>query len=199
MLAHARVVSPRVHVNLVAVIFGFTLSGPDNDSHMVVGAPDAPRCAKCGFAVDHTWINPRFTLTVKRWDVSFTYDGYLIVSQRFRDVLGVRGSVYRDLPAQPSFFAVTAERQVEFDAERRRTRFSLFCDGCQRFTQVAGATPVFLKDEARLPDELRRTDVVFGSNDGQHPLLLVGPGLAADLRRADLAGLELLAIDDSWP
>jgi hypothetical protein len=175
------------------------LGGPDNDSHMIVDAPDAPRCATCGFALDHTWINPRFKLTVKRWDVSFTYDGYLIVSRRFRDVLGDRGAVYHDLPAEPSFFVVTAERKVAFDAERRRTRFRVFCDGCQRFTQVAGATPVFLKDEARLPDELRRTDVVFGSNDGQSPLLLVGPGLAADLRRADLAGLELLAVADSWP
>jgi hypothetical protein len=180
------------------VIFGFKLSGPDNDSHMVMGAPDAPRCAKCGFALDHTWINPRFTLKVKRWDVSFTYDGYLIASQRFRDVLGDRGAAYRELPAEPSFFAVHAEKQVEFDTERRRTRFRVFCDECQRFTQIAGATPVFLKNEVRLPDELRRTDILFGSNDGQHPLLLVGPRLAADLRRADLAGLELLAIDDSW-
>lgn len=166
---------------------------------MLVDAPDAPRCSTCGFALDHTWINPHFTLSVKRWDVSATYDGYMIVSQRFRDALGDRGAVYGDLPAEPSFFTLRAEEQVAFDAERRRTRFTHFCDECQRFTQIAGATPVFLKEEARLPDELRRTDIVFGSNDGQHPLLLVGPGLGADLRRADLAGLDLLTIDDSWP
>jgi hypothetical protein len=174
------------------------ISGPDNDSSMLVDASDAPRCPRCGFALDRAWINPRFRLTVKRWDVSFTYDGYLIVSQRFRDALGNRGAVYGDLPSEPSFFTLRAEEQVEFDAERRRTRFSHFCEQCRRFKQVAGATPVFLKNETRLPDELRRTDIEFGSNDGQDPLLLVGPGLAADLRRADLAGLELLAIDDSW-
>jgi hypothetical protein len=181
------------------VVFGFRISGPDNDSYMLVDAPDAPRCPTCGFALDHTWINPQFRLSVKRWDVSATYDGYMIVSQRFRDALGDRGAVYGDLPAEPSFFTLHAEEQVAFDAERRRTRFTRFCEECRRFTQIAGATPVFLKNEARLPDELRRTDIVFGSNDGQHPLLLVGPGLAADLRRADLAGLDLLTIDDSWP
>jgi hypothetical protein len=180
------------------VIFGFWLSGPDNDSSMLDDAPDAPRCPRCGFALDHAWINPRFKLNVKRWDVSGTYDGRLIVSQRFRNVLGDRGAVYGDLPTEPSFFTLRAEKQVEFDADRRRTRFTHFCDECRRFTQAAGATPVFLKDEARLPDELRRTDILFGSDNGQHPLLLVGPGLAADLRRADLAGLELHAIDDSW-
>jgi hypothetical protein len=40
--------------------------GPDNDSSMLVGAEDAPRCPRCGFALDHAWINPRFTLTEKQ-------------------------------------------------------------------------------------------------------------------------------------
>jgi hypothetical protein len=52
------------------VIFGFWLSGPDNDSSMLDDAPDAPRCPRCGFALDHAWINPRFKLNVKRWDLT---------------------------------------------------------------------------------------------------------------------------------
>jgi hypothetical protein len=37
---------------------------------MLDDAPDAPRCPRCGFALDHAWINPRFKLNVKRWDLT---------------------------------------------------------------------------------------------------------------------------------
>jgi hypothetical protein len=45
---------------------GLFAGGPDNDSYMLVGAEDAPRCPRCGFALDQAWINPRFTLTEKQ-------------------------------------------------------------------------------------------------------------------------------------
>jgi hypothetical protein len=134
-------------------------------------------------------------LSQRRWDVSYTYDGYCVVSDRFREVLGDRGASYIDLPSEPSFFALFATKQVGFDAERRRTRFERFCNECRRFTDVAGATPAFSKEMTLLPNELSRTDVEFGSGDERHPLLLLGPGSAAELRAADLVGLEFTAID----
>lgn len=83
---------------------GFQLGAPDNDSYMLVGAADEQRCSACGTVVDHEWVDPSFRLTDRRWDISYTYDGYCIVSQRFSDVLGDRGSRYIELRSEPSFF-----------------------------------------------------------------------------------------------
>jgi hypothetical protein len=178
------------------MILGFVLSAPDNDSYMLRRATDDQRCSECSTVVDHDWVDTAFTLTDRGWDISYTYDGYCIVSQRFRDHVRDRGASYVALPAEPSFFALFATESVEFDAQRRRTRFENFCEECERFTDVAGATPVFLKEREPLPNKLRRTDIEFGSGDERRPLLLVGPDLGAELRAAELVGLELTAVND---
>src|SRR5438552_10193794 len=105
---------------------GFKLSGPDNDSYMLQKAARVPRCGSCRIALTHDWINPEFTLVVTRLDLSYTYDGYCIVSQRFRETLSDRGAIYRELAAVPEFFALYADDVVQFDAGRRGTRFENF-------------------------------------------------------------------------
>ena len=175
---------------------GYRLSGPDNDSYMLHGGDSAPRCPVCGFVLNHEWINEKFSLKKRQWDISFTYDAYCIVSTRFRDALGNdRGAIYRALPSEPLFFVLDANEAVAFDSHRRKTRFENFCEGCGRYRQVIGSTPVFLPTTEPLPDRLLRTDIEFGSDDALHPLLLVGPNLGADLASADLAGLELMAVE----
>lgn len=57
---------------------------------------------------------------------------------------------------------------------------------------VAGATPAFLRVNQPLLDQLFRTDVEFGSGNEQHPLIVMGPGVAERLRNADLLGIDLL-------
>jgi hypothetical protein len=132
--------------------------------------------------------------------VSFTYDGCLIVSDNFR-VAAKRfaGAVYTPLPSQRGWFRLSVEQSVTFDIERRRTRFTKWCDECERWTQIAGATPVMLVDPpCPLPDQFLRTDQVFGSNDEQHPLTLIGPGVAQALSNARLRGLELEPIEHPY-
>lgn len=177
------------------MILGVSLSGPDNGGYMLSGAGGVPRCGVCGCALTHDWINPSYVLPGTTFDFSATYDGYSIVSERFRGVLGEENAVYRELPSQVGFFALYATRVVEFDVKRRQTSFEDFCNGCSRYRHVAGATPVFVVGDIPLPDVLVRTDVEFGSNDERHPLLLIGRGVAAGLRAAELSGLNLRPIE----
>jgi hypothetical protein len=168
----------------------FSLSGPDNDRYMLTNLPESARCPSCARSLDAEWIDPLFVIAERHFDVSFTYDGYCIVSERFRDAVGDRGARYIDLPSEPSFFALFPAARVAFDPVRRRTRFTNHCPDCDRWHEVAGATPAFLLEEPP-PTELRGTDVEFGSGDEQHPLLIVGSKLADELRAADLKGVEL--------
>jgi len=172
----------------------FVLSGPDNDSYMLDGV-EVWRCGTCGLPMDREVANPTFVLRDRRWDLSYTYDGYCIVSERFHAALGDQDAIYRALPSEPDFFVLSSDRFVDFDAERRGTRFEDRCDECGRYRSVAGATPAFLTDPVPLASNLARTNVEFGTGDEQRPLLLVGTEAAARLRADGLAGLSLLIVE----
>jgi hypothetical protein len=177
------------------VAAAFVLSAPDNDSSMLTNLPTSSRCRTCGRSLDPEWIDPLFLVAAREWDVGYTYDGYCIVSQTFRDALRERGARYIALPSEPSFFVLVPTERIPFDAARRRTAFDNLCADCGRYHDIAGARPVFLKSEPP-PDELRGTDVEFGSGDEQHPLLVLGARLAEELHGAGLRGLQLRQASD---
>jgi hypothetical protein len=124
----------------------------------------------------------------------------LIVSERFRSVADGLGAVFRELPSEPGYFAMfVTDEVVAFDVEARRVRMSHWCGVCERFTQVAGASPVYLRQWRVLPDRFVTADVWFGSCDGLRQLVFLGPGLGAQLKAAKLKGLDLEAIVERDP
>lgn len=154
------------------------------------------RCEACGELLDK-WNEPLVGLVVKnrRYDFSSTYDGIRTVSQRFKSAYesaGLTGLIFRQLPDDPEFFAIRPERAVEYDAERRGTRFIKPCAHCGCYESVVGATPVFLKPNANIKsNEFVRSDLEFASDDEKSPLELCGDAAATALRAARLKGLEI--------
>ena len=148
-------------------------------------------CSTCGLVVDRSWIDPAFELRDSRFDASYTYDGYLIVSDRFRLLTDGPGARFIPLPSSPGFYSLVVDDRVQFDAVRRKTVFEQPCGECGRFFTVVGATPVVLKVHGPLGNQLYRTDIEFGTGNEQHPLILVGPDLAARLQEESLAGVDL--------
>jgi hypothetical protein len=144
---------------------------------------------------DRAWIDPAFELRNTRFDASYTYDGYLIVSRRFRAIAETPGALFIDLPSCPGFYSLVIDNLVQFDAVRRKTTFEQPCAECGRFFVVAGAKPAFLMISSALDDALYRTDLEFGTGDEQHPLVVMGPGLAERLREANLAGVDLQPVE----
>lgn len=146
---------------------------------------------------------PRLGVIIKnrKYDVSITYDGVVIVSEMFKSVYAANnlsGLEFRQLPDDTPFFAIHATRAVEFDAERRKTRFIKPCQECGRHESVVGATPVFLKSGSEVDErEFVRTDLEFGSGDEKHPLLICGKAAAKAIRDAKLKGLDLKPIDEN--
>ncbi|HEV7281066.1 MAG TPA: hypothetical protein VGN57_12750 [Pirellulaceae bacterium] len=159
----------------------------------------AKRCDACGELLDK-WNESLAGLKVRkrRYDASYTYDGLLIVSARFKEVYDashLRGLRFRGLPDDPAFFDAQATRRVEYDSIRRQTRFIKPCSACRRFESVVGATPVFLAPHVTVaPDEFVHTDVEFASKDEKGPLLLCGETVTAVLKREKLKGICLEAI-----
>ena len=159
------------------------------------------RCESCG-ELTSKWNEPLINLFIKkrRFDISITYDGVLIASQRFKTIYDANhllGLIFHQLPVDGEFFAIHALKVVEFDAERRKTRFINPCPRCGRFESVIGATPVFLKRGSKIEGlEFVRTNLEFGSADGKHPLLICGQVAADILSCAKLKGLDISTINE---
>lgn len=196
-------------------VLGYYLSVQDDDSYMLGpdtywppksagfhdwrfgkdGVPHLATCRTCGRKIDLTYINPAFRATGRKRDISTTYDGYTLVSIRFRNFCESQrwtGLEFVTLPADREFFVLRIQSIVAFDAERRGTRFEELCPTCGAFYSVVGATPVFLKDvKSPLQGGFFRTDLEFASGPEQYPLELVGVDVAAVLRHSVFRHFQL--------
>ena len=166
--------------------------------------PGLRRCESCGELLDK-WNEPLsgFVVKKRKHDIGCTYDGVTAVSEEFKaayESAGLSGLLFRQLPDDPEFYAIRPERTVQYDAERRGTRFVKQCPQCGRYESVVGATPVYLKPGASISDkEFVRTDLEFGSDDEKSPLLLCGEFAAASLKAANLNGIDMEPIETSVP
>jgi len=202
----------------------FIVYGPDNDSYAFRGYPTQSdsqkshqhlvpdmsganqrrgrRCETCGELLSK-WDEPLAGLIIKKrtYDISNTYDGVVVVSPRFMSAYEENklfGLVFRRLPDDPDFFAIQASRTVEFDSDRRKTRFIRPCPSCGRYESVVGATPGCLRSGSEVEGpEFVRTDLEFGTSDEKQPLLLCGEVVANVLSHAKLKGLDLISIEES--
>lgn len=151
-------------------------------------------CPDCGRKLDATWIHPKFRVGRRRRDACATYDGYFLVSSRFKQVweaAGHKGAVFQHLPHDTDFYSLRSDRIVTFDTERRGTHREDYCISCKAYATVVGSRPAYLLGvHGPLARGLYRTDVEFACDIEQHPLLIVGPATHAILVGAGLKGLE---------
>jgi hypothetical protein len=132
-------------------------------------------------------VNPSFSAKKRDWHISATYDGYTLVSYKFRDFCrqhAWQGMDFVRLPADNDFFVLRLALILPFDADRRRTRFLDKCPTCGAFYGVIGATPAYLRGVTEpIQDGFFRSDFEFGSGPGQGPLTFIGLGTAEELRK----------------
>ncbi|HMR04207.1 MAG TPA: hypothetical protein PKA88_00450 [Polyangiaceae bacterium] len=182
--------------NLPASIFGH-----DNDQYMVAsceeplpGIPSEVFCAVCGWKKEWRFTRPDFALGSRKRDVSMTYDGAMIISERARAIFmscGEPSFSFQKLTREPEYFHLTPWHQIELelDPERQGARFGKRCDACGLHDWVAGATPPI----KAMPDagHVFFTDILFGSFNERHPRFIVSGRARQLLASSDLSGLEL--------
>ncbi|MDR2384654.1 MAG: hypothetical protein LBD80_03175, partial [Tannerella sp.] len=110
------------------------LGGSDNNSFMYY--PEYPYCCEsCHYAIKQE-VNPDFRLARQRYDVSqinlhqvrkqydvsYTYDGYLIVSKRFKQFCkekSYQNAVFHSIPQEPDFYFLESSKIIPLDYARR--------------------------------------------------------------------------------
>lgn len=174
--------------------------GWDNDTFMVgsegkrhEGIPDSVFCPGCGWKLVWDWVRPDYRLARSRLDVSVTYDGARIVSERAREVLlacGADPAAFLSLSLEPGFHVLAPRAVVRLDPSRCGWRTERPCPVCELPESRVGLDPIVLAEP--WPDTLvlARSDVLYGSCNGRHPLLLVHPRAGETMRRARLRGVS---------
>ncbi len=176
------------------VVVGYTMFGPDNDTHMFKGDTKAGfrKCEKCGYRVAPIVTNPAYVPRKTRHDLTSTYDGQWIVTEAFKSLCereGYPGLDFLPFENDARHFHLVPRRQVKFDSARRKTRFERLCKTCNRYESVVGATPAYLRRRGPLPAGVFRSDLAFASGDEKSPLLLVGEGTRDKIVAARLEGI----------
>jgi len=84
------------------------------------GAPHPATCPICGRKTDPDYINPQFRVRRRKRDLTSTYDGFVLVSARFREFCESNNwhhdVQFARLPADGNYFAFKPSRTLEFDA-----------------------------------------------------------------------------------
>lgn len=163
------------------MIIGYILSGHDNGALFFDNAPEGVLCPKCSSCLDWSYVPERVKLhPSKRYDFSYTWDGRILVSPRFREF-----SVENRLEGSERFIHISKnpelyyfrgpKEQIEFDVERRETQFSERCTACGSYEYVVGALPGFTKLKRLNQPVFYRTDVMFGDGSRKNCLVAVNP------------------------
>jgi hypothetical protein len=183
-------------------VLGFSISGLDNDSYMNSDQYEVNICKCLDFVKNRQLhLNPNFKLTKKSYDISFTYDSYLIVSDRFKQFCldnKYSGVSFFEIPNYKTKFLMLVSNVVKFDTNRRETTFIDFNSDCSEYNEVVGATPVCLSNNSILPDGFYRTDIEFGRSYAKDAIILVGLDTGAKLKAQKFKGLYLEKILDKY-
>lgn len=112
-----------------------------------------------------------------KWDISTTFDGFYIVSEKFKQFCEnekYKGLEFIILPQSSTFYWFKIHNVIEFNSEYRKTKFLNYSSECDGYESVIGANPACLKLNDPLTDGFFRTDLFFGSYAGKSPLYMVG-------------------------
>ena len=175
-------------------MLGYSFYGHDNDTYFYYDRTDIKRCPICNNLTDK-WNEDisNIIITKTKIDISYSYDGILVVSEKFKKIYdenNIEGLNF--IALKNGFYFIRPINVVNFDSERRKTRFINQCKKCGMYESIAGSSPVFLKENETIPAKgFVRTDLEFGSDDEKHPLVLCGLEVGKILKKNKLSGIEL--------
>lgn len=176
------------------MILGYVVTGPDNDGYMLDGVnlSDTETCPACGLLLKFEYHNPDLNLRRSTFDLSHCYDLGAIVSLRLKEFCtrcnytGIRFSSFH---ASQNYYQIFIDNKIELDVIKREIQFIKKCKHCNRYKEVIGATPAFLKNEESIPDGFFASDLFFGSGNSKNPIIMVGTETREKLQAEKIKGL----------
>ncbi|MCX7113690.1 MAG: hypothetical protein NTX45_27140 [Proteobacteria bacterium] len=177
----------------------YVLWGADNESYWIPGVKDKKYCCvECGSKLSRHIINDKFYLIKKNYDVSFTFDGFLIGSQKFLSILSElslegysANKINQDPRYKTNYFKIEFNKIIHIDCLKAKPQIGPICKQCGQNKYVVGAHDYYLENSPRLDHGLFRTDLEFGDGFEKSPIIVVGIESAKLLLAAELKGMTL--------
>ncbi|MFZ1288487.1 MAG: hypothetical protein WAR79_00230 [Melioribacteraceae bacterium] len=182
---------------------GYYLMPEDNDSVMFENK-DYNQCPKCGLKIGSD-INLELILGINKYDFSTTYDGYIIVSNNFKEFCEIEkllNLAFTPLVLYKDFWLFDTKNILEFDTMKRKTQLINLCTECYQYREVIGANPVTLKQSYEIKEGIHKTDIIFGSNNSKSPLLIAGIETTKKMKEMKFSGIfykEVLYMEKLMP
>ena len=181
------------------MMIAYRISGPFNDSYMFDSDSYVGDCAYCNARLEPK-INHSFVLQKRKYDVSYTYDGYFVVSERFKDFCTYtkqENLIFHSLASEPNFYVMETTTVLEFDYIKREVEFTNQCEHCGVYEEVIGSTPTFLINNKDIIEQgIYRTDIEFTSKKNRGSLIIMGIETLKEFRVQRFKGLDYRAIFD---
>ena len=184
------------------MIIGYGILGPDNNSYLNPDGWGKSICEVVYFLnYREKFINEKFRVKRSNLNLSQTYDGGAIVSQKFRDFClrnNYEGLEFYQLKKQKELFLIKCSRIVEFDVDRRQTKFEEYKQECNKYNSISGAHPICLKSSSVLSDGLYRSDVEFGGGYEQSPILIIGIDTYNKMKSEQFKDIDFEPIEEEY-
>lgn len=185
------------------MILGYVISGNAcNEGRFFIGGePSSLLCPKCGTCMDYRYTPERISIDRSRkYDVSYTHDLRKLFSKTFvsfcRDVLHSDEEFRLVKGDGMDFFYMYPSKVLEFDIERRKTRFEKPCDVCGGYESIVGARPAFLRTRSPIGPGFYRSDIAFSSGTSKFPLFFVSTEWKEHLESQRFRGIEFEPVLD---
>ncbi len=180
----------------MAKIIAYDVIGEDNGANYYIDAPRDVFCTDCGSVVDRGYTPRTLHLDKCVYDLSSTYDGHDITSQKFKDFCQrwkIPDLNFVKVNEAPSLYELRPRLILAVDVERSGVEFEDRCQTCGQYESVTGPPAPYLKD-LREPIEtgVFRTDIEFGG-------LKKGPSLIVGIKTKELMENEKLRGLVSFP
>lgn len=135
-------------------------------------------CPVCGNTLKQI-PNINYKVKKKRGSLLTTYDGYEIVSEKFREFCLINkypDLLFVPLMNSPGFYFFSSQRIYKIDAVRREVQFINKRECCGSYDEIIGASPAYKYPlfEMDTDDFICRTQYLFGTKDRKGPVFVVG-------------------------
>ena len=176
---------------------GFEITGADAGWYYADDERPGIACLNCQSVTNHDFVSR--AAEVKRGrDFAFTYDGHLLVSDRFRRFCldsGYGDVVFEAATAKGDYFDLRPTRVLNVDVIRSKCRFTAACTSCGQFVGIHSGVGTIFKDVATpLVDGFYRTDIYWAHAWNKAPEFIVAPETRRKIKAAGFRGLVYFAI-----
>lgn len=168
------------------MIIGYCVIVPDIGCDMLSDLELSP-CSRYSNIYDINIIDKNFKISKRKNNIMSTYDGYKIVSEKFKlfcETQAYTGLSFVPIPYSQNHYWFKISNVLEFDFEAAGVQFLNYNEECKGYEEIIGAFPVCLKGKETIKDGFFRTDICFGSFAGKSPVYLVGEETMKKLKSA---------------